>query len=181
MPGVSAIRGRAHTWTMGAPADGATKQTEQTEQTETEQTEQPEGAEGAEGGVAKQQLWTLQALFMLMSVVPPLFSCILYLALGNYAYEWTHFVSFPLSYLGICFQMLLNLELSPAPSRFELAHYCLWWFCAFPLIMFSQFLIRGTVAVQTPVLAVIFSVPFFRVLNKVRRAVHLHQTRTQVT
>ena len=36
-------------------------------------------------------------------------------------------------------------------------------------------------AVQTPVLAVIFSVPFFHVLNKVRRAVHLHQTRAQVT
>ena len=70
--GVSAIRGRA--WTTSNPRETEVDDLGMLEENE-----------------AKPRLWTLQILFMLMSVMPPLLSYGARLAFGNLAYAWLGF------------------------------------------------------------------------------------------
>ena len=74
-----------------------------------------------------QQLWTLQVVFLLLSVLPFLvfYSC--YLRYGYHAFDRITLVLFPVSLLGIFLQTVLNVELTPTPTKFERVHFWLWW------------------------------------------------------
>lgn len=132
----------------------------------------------AEARAEPQQLWTLQILLLLLSVLPLLTMGSLRLGYGYYAFGLMSLALFPLSTLGLFLQTLLNVELTPTPTKFERIHFWLWWACCFPLTILGQMVYTQSADISTGVLMLMLSCPLEYALTQVRHAVHEHQSST---